>query len=115
MPDDGVNGQVRAELTMTVRPGDVAGFERECAVVRDWVRRQPGCLRQTLCRAAAPEPTYVITSDWIDLDAFRRFETSAEQDQVTARLRGLRTSARMRLLDVVAHVECDAEAFDSAG
>lgn len=106
---------VRAELTMTVRAGDAAEFERRCAVVQDWVRRQPGCLRQTLCRVDTDEPTYVIASDWTDRAAFRRFETSAEQDSMTAPLRELRETVRMRLLTVVAHVEKDSETFDPVG
>lgn len=106
---------VRAELTMTVRAGDAAEFERRCALVRDWVRRQPECLRQTLCRADADEPTYVIVSDWTDRAAFRRFETSAEQDSMTAPLRELRKTVQMRLLTVVAHVEKDSKAFGAVG
>ena len=99
------SGPVRATLTMTVRPGDSPAFERAWSAVAGWARSQQGCLRQALCRLAAAEPTYVITSDWADLMAFRAFEGSSEQDVATAELRRLRQSARMEVLALVAHVE----------
>ncbi|PZG37481.1 antibiotic biosynthesis monooxygenase [Spongiactinospora gelatinilytica] len=93
---------VRAVLVFTVRPGDTAEFERAWADVADWAGRWSGCVRQTLCRTDAAEPTYVITSDWVDRAAFRAFERSEEQDTVTAELRRLRRTARMELHTMIA-------------
>ncbi|MEV8635676.1 antibiotic biosynthesis monooxygenase family protein [Streptosporangium sp. NPDC051023] len=95
---------VRAVLTMTVRPESADAFEKEWAVVATWAQRQEGCLRQALCRdTGSEEVTYVITSDWADRDTYKRFETSERQDGITAGLRGLRTSVRMEVLDIIDH------------
>ena len=96
---------VRAVLAMVV-PAEHAGtFEREWCAVAAWVARQPGCLRQTLSRAPEEDPTYVITSDWADLAAYRDFERSTQQDEATARLRALRRSASTQVLEIVEHRE----------
>ncbi|MFD5089251.1 antibiotic biosynthesis monooxygenase family protein [Amycolatopsis thailandensis] len=87
---------------MTVAAGDTAEFEREWNLVAAWVREQPGCLRQTLCR---DESGYVLTSDWESEDAFSAFERSNAQHSITEPLRRLRRSARMRTLKVIAHWE----------
>ncbi len=97
--------QIRAVLSMTVPVENSNLFEREWRRVAGWVESQPGCLRQTLSRGQADEPLYVITSDWIDLGAFRAFETSSRQDAATAGLRALRRSAHMEILTIVDHRE----------
>jgi hypothetical protein len=47
----------------------------------------------------------VLTTDWESREAFGRFERSPEQDALTAPLRALRESARMTILNLVAHVD----------
>jgi heme-degrading monooxygenase HmoA len=95
---------VRAVLTMTVPQPSSADFEREWRAVATWVQSQAGCLQQTLGRAVGDgDTTYVITSDWTDYDTYRHFETSERQDGVTAGLRGLRTSVRMEVLEIIDH------------
>jgi len=107
METNDANRPIRAVLTCTVRPEDAAAFEQAWASAAAWVRHRPGCLRQMLCRSdgTAPEasPTYVITSDWVDAATFHAFEKSPEQDDVTARIRSLRESARMELTTIVDH------------
>ncbi|MDA2812978.1 antibiotic biosynthesis monooxygenase [Nocardiopsis sp. RSe5-2] len=98
-------GPVRAVLTMTVAEEDTGPFEKEWARVAAWVRDEPGCRRQTLVRTSDPVPTYVITSDWDDAEAYRSFETSSRQDRETARLRALRTGAHMQVMSIVDHWE----------
>jgi heme-degrading monooxygenase HmoA len=100
--------RVRAVLTMVVPVERAESFEQDWRSVADWVRRNPDCLRQTLSRAPcddAGDAAYVITSDWCDLAAYRRFEASSQQDDATARLRALRRSASMQILRIVEHTE----------
>jgi heme-degrading monooxygenase HmoA len=54
--------------------------------------------------------TFVITTEWESGDAYRRFEVSPEQDELTAPLRELRESARQVVYDVVADVESNGAA-----
>jgi heme-degrading monooxygenase HmoA len=97
-------GQVRAVLTMTVPPDKAEKFALEWAGVADWVQDMPGCLRQTLARTGLAEPTtFVITSDWVNGDTYKQFETSQRQDERTAGLRELRTGVRMEVLEIVDH------------
>ncbi|CAL9562949.1 hypothetical protein SUDANB151_04652 [Streptomyces sp. enrichment culture] len=100
-PAAGPDQAVRAELTMTVRPGGGAEFERAWATVARWTADLPGCLGQALCRVSTDPLVYVITSDWSSEPAFRAFEGSAQQDRVTAPLRGLRESARQEIRPLV--------------
>lgn len=93
---------VRATLHMTVREGCEREFEEAWREVAAVAARD--ALRQSLLRDEEPR-TYVITSDWASLDAFRVFERSPEQDRLTARLRELRESARMQVNEIVCHVE----------
>ena len=97
---------VRAMLTMRVPSEAAHQFEREWAQVARWVAGQHGCVRQTLSRVHdSGDPVYMLISDWSDLPAFRRFERSRRQDEVTAGLRALRTSARMEVAAIVEHRE----------
>ncbi|BCJ56150.1 hypothetical protein Asp14428_76250 [Actinoplanes sp. NBRC 14428] len=98
-------GAVRAVLTMTVPRAAAADFEREWRRVSEWVRKQPGCLRQTLSRSGESELRYVITSDWTDALSYSRFEHSRRQDEQTAALRDLRTSVGMDVLTIIDHKE----------
>jgi heme-degrading monooxygenase HmoA len=110
------SGPVRATLTMTLPAGAAQEFEEEWARVARWVAGKAGCLRQTLARAGdTAECVYVITSDWSDLAAYRQFEHSQRQDDMTARLRALRTSARMEIHAIVRHHEPLATAGPRGG
>jgi heme-degrading monooxygenase HmoA len=97
---------VRAELTMTV-PAERAGrFVEEWDRLAGWIATVPGCLRQTLSRAADGDVhAYVITSDWVDRPTYEEFEHSSRQDDATAALRELRASVAMRVLTIVEHKE----------
>ncbi|GAA3602612.1 hypothetical protein GCM10022419_103710 [Nonomuraea rosea] len=95
-----MSGPVRAVLTMAVPAARADEFELAWQRAATWAGRQPGCLRQSLC---ATDAGYVITSDWSDEESFRRFERSPGQDEATARLRALRTSARMEVQRIVHH------------
>jgi heme-degrading monooxygenase HmoA len=98
---------VRATLTVRVRSGGEAAFEQAWRRVAAEVRRAPGNLRQALLRDPQDARTLVITSDWTSASAFRAFERSAAQDELTAPLRRLRESASMSVHAVVHHVEAE--------
>nr|SBO99416.1 hypothetical protein BN4615_P8932 [Nonomuraea gerenzanensis] len=91
---------MRAVLTMAVPAARAQEFELAWKRAATLAQEQPGCLRQTLC---ATDTGYVITSDWSDEESFRRFERSPEQDEATAGLRALRTSARMEVHRILHH------------
>ncbi|WP_067452449.1 antibiotic biosynthesis monooxygenase family protein [Actinomadura macra] len=97
---------IRATLRMRVRPGGGQAFERAFDVVAAATSQEPANLRQSLLRGDEPD-TYVITSDWASLAAFRAFERSPAQDRLTAPLRELRMSADMRVDEIVRHVDAE--------
>jgi heme-degrading monooxygenase HmoA len=96
---------VRASLYMKVKPGRGAEFERTWREIAEEVRKAPGNVRQALTRDPDDPDSFVVTSDWESREAFRAFETSPEQDELTAPLRDLRESARMTLHELVTHIE----------
>ena len=96
---------VRATLSIRVKPGREADFERAWQSIAEQVRRAPGNRRQTLLRDPADVSSFVITSDWESRELFHRFERSNDQDVLTAPIRELRESARMSVHDVVVDIE----------
>ena len=103
MPDPAP--MVRATLHMQVRAGGEQAFEAAWRQVAERVAGDPANLRQTLLRDPAASGRYTVTTDWVDADAFRRFEGSARQDALTARLRELRESVEMHLDEIVVHLD----------
>jgi heme-degrading monooxygenase HmoA len=96
---------IRAMLRLLVRPGREMEFEAVWLQVSEAVRGTPGNLRQALLRDPDVPRCYVITSDWETASAFRSFERSPEQDDLTARVRDLRESAEMSIFHLVGHVD----------
>ncbi len=96
---------VRATLQMKVKEGRGDEFERAWRAIAEEVRRVPGNLRQALTRDPGDADSFVVTSDWSSRDAFSDFEHSPEQDDLTAPLRELRSSARQSVHDLVVHIE----------
>jgi heme-degrading monooxygenase HmoA len=92
---------VRATLYMTVKEGRGPDFERAWRAIAEQVRSVPGNVRQTLARDPEDSDSFVVTSDWSDREVFGEFERSPEQDELTAPLRQLRSSARMTVHDVL--------------
>ena len=91
---------VRALLEMKVRAGDESRFEAAWREVARVAAAAPGNLRQALLRDPDDTTRYLISTDWESLDAFRNFERSPAQDQLTAPLRALRVSAQMSLFEI---------------
>jgi len=92
---------VRATLHMTVKEGRGPDFERAWRAIAEQVRGVPGNVRQTLARDPEDSDSFVVTSDWSSREVFGEFERSPEQDELTAPLRKLRSSARMTVHDIV--------------
>jgi heme-degrading monooxygenase HmoA len=100
---------VRATLYMTVKEGRGPDFERAWRAIAEQVKAVPGNVRQTLARDPEDSDSFVVTSDWSDREVFGEFERSPEQDELTAPLRELRSSARMTVHDVLIDIEGGAD------
>lgn len=92
---------VRVILTVDIKRGEEAEFEREFQDVARRVRGAAGMLGQTLCRDTNAASRYIVVSDWSNREQFRQFETSPEQDEATAPVRKHRSSVQMHVYDVV--------------
>ncbi len=95
---------VRATLTMKVLEGREDDFEAAWRTGAEATSAAPGNLSQTLLRAGDAERTFLICSEWTSREAFGAYETSPEQDDLTAPIRALRESASMRVDELVVHV-----------
>lgn len=101
---------VRATLYMTVKEGRGPDFERAWRAIAEQVRDVPGNVHQTLARDPEDSDSFVVTSDWSSREVFGEFERSPEQDELTAPLRELRSSARMTVHEILIDIEGGAGA-----
>jgi heme-degrading monooxygenase HmoA len=90
---------------MKVKTGRGEEFEQAWRKIAAEVKQVPGNVRQALTRDPEDADSFVVTSDWESREAFSKFETSPEQDDLTAPLRDLRESARMTVHELVTHIE----------
>ena len=100
---------IRVTLYMKVKAGREEEFEEAWRVVAAYTQGVAGNIRQALLRDPEDPTSFVITSDWKSREDFRQFEQSAEQDRITAPLRELRESAKMSILNLVAHIEKETD------
>ncbi|HEX4186665.1 MAG TPA: antibiotic biosynthesis monooxygenase family protein [Solirubrobacteraceae bacterium] len=96
---------VRATLTFRVKEGAGDSFEQAWRRIAARVREHPDSLRQTLARDPDDPRTFVMTTDWANRESFSEFESSREQEELTAPLRELRESSAMNVHDIVVHIE----------
>jgi heme-degrading monooxygenase HmoA len=94
----------RAMLFMKVKAGQEEAFERAWREVAAHACRAPGNIQQALLRDPDDGSTFVISTDWASREAFRQFERSPMQDELTRPLRELRESVHMAGYDLVAHL-----------
>jgi heme-degrading monooxygenase HmoA len=99
------NAAVRVTLTMQVRAGNEAEFERAWRDAAVEIAKTHGNVRQALLRDPLNPGRFTVTSDWETGEAFSEFERGAVQHTLTARLRELRESAEMRVDLLVIHLE----------
>ena len=90
---------------MKVKAGRGDELEQVWQEIAEEVRKAPGNMRQALTRDPDDPDSFVVTSDWDSRETFHQFETSPEQDDLTAPLRDLRESARMTVHELVTHIE----------
>jgi heme-degrading monooxygenase HmoA len=100
-----IPAMVRATLYMTVKEGRGPDFERAWRAIAEQVRAVSGNVRQTLARDPEDSDSFVVTSDWSSREVFGEFERSPEQDELTAPLRELRSSARMTVHEILIDIE----------
>jgi heme-degrading monooxygenase HmoA len=94
---------IQVTLTMIVDDVHAAAFATEWRRVAEFAAGRPGCLAQSLTShalAGTGTTEFVITSQWADRAAFRRFETSDSQDRATSGLAALRRSVRMEITEL---------------
>jgi heme-degrading monooxygenase HmoA len=92
----------RVILTMRIRPGMEADFEREWTAVAAAVTGHPANVGHWLMKSPDDDSVYYIGSDWLDERRFRQFEDSPVHLEHRARLHPYRSSgeiATMRVLD----------------
>jgi heme oxygenase (mycobilin-producing) len=106
---------IRATLYMQVKEGREGDFEAAWQEVAEQARQIPGNLRQTLLRDPDDPSGFLITTEWESREAYKAFELSPEQDDLTAPLRALRESARQVVYDVLADVGPDGSAGRAGG
>jgi heme-degrading monooxygenase HmoA len=95
----------RVVLEIEVAAGRGAGFETAWRPVADAIGLDPANLGQWLLRDAGRPDRYVVVSDWLDEERFRRFETSAAHVANRRALAPYRVGGSMHTTVIVAHHE----------
>ncbi|MFC9427877.1 antibiotic biosynthesis monooxygenase family protein [Streptomyces sp. NPDC056987] len=95
------NRPFRVLLTVRVKPGMAAGFEKVWAEGSEEVTAQEANLGHTLARSAQEDDVYYVVSDWTDRDAFLAFESSPGHVLHRERLHPYRESGSLALMHVL--------------
>lgn len=96
---------IRAVLSMVVKDGCVADFEREWLAAAAITRDEPGAIRQTMLRDPRMPRHYTISADWAEPAHLTAYQRSPQRLALSAALEPLRESATRNVLEVVAHLE----------
>jgi len=96
---------IRAVLSMVVREGAEAEFEREWLAAAAITRNEPGAIRQTMLRDPGTPRHYTICADWAAPLHLSAYQQGPHRRALSAALEPLRESASRSLLEVVAHFE----------
>ncbi|GGS91684.1 antibiotic biosynthesis monooxygenase family protein [Streptomyces cinerochromogenes] len=94
-------GTFRVLLTVRVRPGTEAEFERAWEEGSKEVTAQSGNLGHTLARSAQEESVYFVVSDWTDRDSFLAFEKSPEHIAHREKLHPFRAGGSLAMMHLV--------------
>ena len=91
-------GSFRVLLTVQVKPGLQAEFEKVWAEGSKEVTAQPANLGHTLARSAQEESVYYVVSDWTDRESFLSFESSPEHVRHREKLHPYRTGGSLAMM-----------------
>ncbi|MFJ7491554.1 antibiotic biosynthesis monooxygenase family protein [Streptomyces sp. NPDC097727] len=94
-------GAFRVLLTVQVKPGMEADFERVWAEGSKEVTAQSANLGHSLARSAREESVYYVASDWTDKDSFLAFESSPEHIAHREKLHPYRTGGSLAMMHLV--------------
>jgi heme-degrading monooxygenase HmoA len=94
----------RVMITMRVKPGMSADFERAWQEVSAAVSGHPANLGHWLLRDNQKDDVYHVCSDWVDEKRFREFEGSPTHVEHRQTLHPYRSSGSMSTMSVVGHV-----------
>ncbi|MGC9535665.1 antibiotic biosynthesis monooxygenase family protein [Streptomyces sp. UG1] len=94
-------GSFRVLLTVQVKPGLEAEFEKVWAQGSKEVTAQPANLGHTLARSAQEESVYYVVSDWTDRESFLSFESSPEHVRHREKLHPYRTGGSLAMMHLV--------------
>ncbi|MGP3922402.1 MULTISPECIES: antibiotic biosynthesis monooxygenase family protein [unclassified Streptomyces] len=94
-------GAFRVLLTVQVKPGLEADFEKVWAEGSKEVTAQSANLGHTLARSAKEESVYYVVSDWTDRESFLAFESSAEHVRHREKLHPYRTGGSLAMMHLV--------------
>lgn len=92
----------RVLLTMRIKEGLSAEFERTWRDVAGLIAANPGNLGQWLARDTEHDDVYWVLSDWLDEDSFREFEHSEDHVRHREKLAPYRRGGSMETMRVVA-------------
>ncbi|MFJ8107272.1 antibiotic biosynthesis monooxygenase family protein [Streptomyces sp. NPDC096132] len=95
------NGTFRVLLTVRVKPGMGADFEKVWAEGSAEVTAQPANLGHTLAHSAQEDDVYYVVSDWTDRDAFFTFESSPGHVRHREKLHPYRESGSLAMMQVL--------------
>ncbi|GBP99896.1 antibiotic biosynthesis monooxygenase [Streptomyces spongiicola] len=97
------SGTFRVLLTVQVRPGMEADFEKVWAEGGKEVTAQPANLGHTLARGAGDGEgsVYYVVSDWTDRESFLGFERSPEHVRHREKLHPYRTGGSLATMHLV--------------
>lgn len=91
----------RVMLSMEIRHGREAAFERAWVTNADVVANHPGNLGHWLSVCDGEPGRYVIVSDWTDETSFRQFESSGAHLRHRAILHPFRSSGQITVMNGV--------------
>ncbi|MEV5985411.1 antibiotic biosynthesis monooxygenase family protein [Streptomyces sp. NPDC052051] len=94
-------GSFRVLLTVQVKPGAEADFEKAWEEGSKEVTAQAGNLGHTLARSTQDESVYFVMSEWKDQDSFLAFEKSPEHIAHREKLHPFRAGGSLAMMHLV--------------
>ncbi|MFE8014489.1 antibiotic biosynthesis monooxygenase family protein [Streptomyces antibioticus] len=95
------SGPFRVLLTVRVKAGMAADFEKVWAQGSAEVTAQPANLGHALARSALEDDVYYVVSDWTDREAFLEFESSPGHVRHREKLHPYREGGSLAMMQVL--------------